>query len=83
MEISLNCNPHVSLCQYIFILCQAGVNGTASDEENEDIGEMFALYGGSRRANSQTNLNKLSLYSVSTDIIVFITKYGQGFFVDN
>lgn len=47
----------------------AGVNGTASDEENEDIGEMFALYGGSRKANSQTNLNKLSLYSGSKESI--------------
>lgn len=45
-----------------------GGAGGASDEENEDIGEMFALYG-SRRANSQTNLNKLSAYSGSKESI--------------
>ena len=41
---------------------QSGAGG--SEEESEDIGEVFAAYG-ARKANSQTNLSKLSPFSVS------------------
>jgi hypothetical protein len=34
-------------------------------EEDEDIGEMFAAYGGPRKAISQTNLERMSPFSVS------------------
>ena len=40
----------------------------AEDEEGEDIGEMFAVYGGrggSLKTGSRGNLNRLSPFSVS------------------
>jgi len=78
------CLP-VAACylEHLFVPCTCAtlwnvLQSTGDDEEREDIGEMFAVYGsgskgGSLKTNSRGNLNRLSPFSVShTYLLTFV-----------
>lgn len=60
---------------------RASIDAISDADETEDIGEMFATYGGSgpRKAHSHTNLTRLSPFSSSKESIVSVySSAGEG-----